>query len=702
MWRRLTDEPDPRPPTLHNIDLAGLQMHQWQQNSFEPEEESSPSLDGSRTPEVCQEPEPESEPPKLDDPGSKWVHLFYDLAWAASFASLTGNGKFDNPLDTVNYFIFFTAVLWMWTSQLFIYGMLAATTQGYDVTTYIGHSPGELILIPPSNDPPTPERYAAEKKAYLSILALAIAFTATRQVVLISSSNGGKLISARLGRVIHLIQYLRVILYGTWAESAHIDIKTTNWRSIPSRLKAVTIGLVISNLMFIAALVIAAKDFGESVLGASLKLGLWIGGFFVEFLSHSRLVSSGSSLPTNPDVNLYERLQTITVIILGEGINGIATTLARVLAAPGAGKTMGGNIISAACTIWCIAYIYFQGPKERSSPAFTSARYFPWLMFHFPFLASIVLLLIGMKHQFLVTGFLSSLFKTVDTFNNQTWSLIDINSNVTEWRNMSNPKMERFLIKRGFVWQGEVQKLLDTLQNTTADGQPIDPTLALDVWIQRFSLSVVVKLFKSFSPDQDVLDNLQQRIADYYQNLEQVIQDVNYILYIPEPDLSKAEYYKILSQLLDGPVLNTRCIVGFAGLLLISLSLIDFVHSRPRDRYECGVLISRFLMGLSLCLLLLLNVGAYQKLFVPVNKLNRRAGVFRWLEAYEFRVSRLDWDVITYSVISFWVLPTIAIAYGVQFLIEIVLARFAKRARRKAQEQLVREREQTRPKWRKS
>ncbi|CAE6468005.1 unnamed protein product [Rhizoctonia solani] len=66
-------------------------------------------------------------------------------------------------------------------------------------------------------------------------------------------------------------------------------------------------------------------------------------------------------------------------------------------------------------------------------------------------------------------------------------------------------------------------------------------------------------------------------------------------------------------------------------------------------------------MGLILALLLLLNLGAYQEYYIPRRLKSQRARGFNWLDAN-------------------WILPTIAFAYGVEFLVEVVLAYFAKRA----------------------
>ncbi|KAG8694049.1 hypothetical protein FRC09_010091, partial [Ceratobasidium sp. 395] len=48
-----------------------------------------------------------------------WLNLFYDLAWTATFSSLTSNNKFKQPWDSISYIVFFTITWWMWTSQVF-------------------------------------------------------------------------------------------------------------------------------------------------------------------------------------------------------------------------------------------------------------------------------------------------------------------------------------------------------------------------------------------------------------------------------------------------------------------------------------------------------------------------------------------------------------------------------------------------------
>ncbi|EUC57250.1 transmembrane protein, putative [Rhizoctonia solani AG-3 Rhs1AP] len=89
------------------------------------------------------------------------------------------------------------------------------------------------------------------------------------------------------------------------------------------------------------------------------------------------------------------------------------------------------------------------------------------------------------------------------------------------------------------------------------------------------------------------------------------------------------------------------------GLIFILLGALDLAHSKPRDRFQCGTIISRFLMGWAFFSLLLLNVGNQQTLWVSKGDEHEQAGVFLWISSY-------------------WVLPTIALAFGVQLLVETV------------------------------
>ncbi|KAG9088904.1 hypothetical protein FS749_001768 [Ceratobasidium sp. UAMH 11750] len=48
-----------------------------------------------------------------------WLNLLYDLAWTATFSSLTSNAKFKDLWDTLSYAVFFATAWWLWVSQVF-------------------------------------------------------------------------------------------------------------------------------------------------------------------------------------------------------------------------------------------------------------------------------------------------------------------------------------------------------------------------------------------------------------------------------------------------------------------------------------------------------------------------------------------------------------------------------------------------------
>ncbi|CAE6397844.1 unnamed protein product [Rhizoctonia solani] len=143
-----------------------------------------------------------------------WLNLFFDLAWTATFSSLTSNNKFREPWDSVSYIAFFVTAWWLWVSQvaynvdfytddwfhliftflqLLIFGALAATTRGYDVRNYILQSPGSSQLEPYDITTISPERYSAERLTKISLRVITFV--------------------AAMSRVFLLIQHLRVIIY---------------------------------------------------------------------------------------------------------------------------------------------------------------------------------------------------------------------------------------------------------------------------------------------------------------------------------------------------------------------------------------------------------------------------------------------------------------------------------------------------------
>ncbi|CAE6451724.1 unnamed protein product [Rhizoctonia solani] len=652
---------------------------------------------------------PKAESNRLQNPGPTWVNLFYDLAWTATFSNLTQNGEFDTTWDTVSYTAFFVVVWWLWASQVLysinfytddwfhllsiflqmsVFGLLAATTRGYDVTTYILHSPGldpDVLETKSLNDITDPKRYNDEKTARASIQVIAF--------------------SIAMSRVILLVQHLRVLAY------AHITVQSNRGRGyhIPRKLHIIPIGLTISTALFFTAWGITNSEFGTTVLGAKLKYVFWSSGLIVEVFSHVRMSriswrpprvnyrinwfwkiktknyepeiphntstteSRSIRLPFQPpelpvpqsDVTMSSRLQAITTIILGEGINCIAGTLYSIIAAPGLENPIVVNIFCSGFIVYFLAYLYFEGPSSgHMDPKDKSRRKVYWLLLHLPFLLCIVLLLQGVKNQFLLTSFLSTSRKVareledVDEEVLRIWTP-DLGSNV---------KLTHRLLEYNISWSEEHTKLVELMRKHSPQGNALAPLNEkqkeeLYIWHWRLSLRTLLRIHDIFMGNNKVSDKFQDLIRDYYNNKAAPRKDHD----MPSDAFADLIYYQILEKVLEHSIRSARYIMVLAGSIFILLGALDLAHSKPRDRFQCGAIISRFLMGWVFMFLLLLNVGEHQSLWVNKGHESEQAGIFLWISSY-------------------WVLPTIALAFGIQFLVETTLVWLAALVRERYRE----------------
>ncbi|KAG8699337.1 hypothetical protein FRC11_013771, partial [Ceratobasidium sp. 423] len=424
-----------------------------------------------------------------------------------------------------------------------IFGSLAATTRGYDITTYILRSPG---LEPGTLDSKTleeitdPKRYNDELTARASIQVIAC--------------------SLALSRVILLVQHLRVLAY------AHLTVRSHKGRGyhIPRKLHIIPTGLVISTALFFTAWGITKSEFGAKVSGAKLKYVLWGLGLIVEVFSHIRMsriswrrprfgredlwfwnaegknkqetldhtlitaprsIAISSQPPELPvpqsDVTLSSRLEAITTIILGEGINGIAGTLYSILSAPGLENPIVANIICSGFIVYFLAYLYFEGPssghmdlKEKGQ------RKVYWLLLHLPFLLCVVLLLQGVKNQFLLTSFLSTAREIAKDLDNVDDRLLEI---WTESNLGSNTNLTKQLRQYNISWPDEhdglVQKMTKGLLQANASA-PLsdDQKKMLYIWHWRLSLKALLGIHDLFMGRNSVSKDTQNQIDDYLNN----------------------------------------------------------------------------------------------------------------------------------------------------------------------------------------
>ncbi|KAG8722029.1 hypothetical protein FRC08_007798 [Ceratobasidium sp. 394] len=585
-----------------------------------------------------------------------WLNLFYDLAWTATFSSLTSNAQFKDPWDSVSYVVFFTTAWWLWVSQVFysaefytddwfhvlfiflqlvIFGSLASATRGFDVTNYILHSPGSDNLEPYDINTITPDRYGAERLTKISI-----------RVVMISIS---------ISRVLLLIQHLRVAIY------AKITSRTKGY---PLKLFIVPASLVISATLFFVAFKVAMNDYGRTPQGARIKYVLWGVAILVEVIAHivrfQMDIGEGDGIRLRSHGSITGRLTDITTIILGEGINAIAGTFYAIEKAPGFSGPTGAGIICCAIIVFFLAYLYFNG----AAPLKSVRRRAAWVMMHLPWLLTVILLLEGVKNQLLLQSFMAS------GVYMQTKIATNIYTDVP--MDQFNATIRPVLLQGGMSYNEEYADFMGMVQANTSSnpnaGNLTDADIdsivneIMGVWYFRLQLKGTLNTYITFMDNDSIPDTTQQTIRRYLDDYNYTLEDYHTLLITGE-DIP--HFFQIMNELMDPSLNNIRYIMAMCGGTFITLASLNLIQSWPRDRFHWASIFSRYAMGIIMILLLLLNLGKSETYLESGDTpTSQRAGILRWLDAG-------------------MVLPTLALAYAVQFIIDTALVYLAVRSSRK-------------------
>ncbi|KAG8735122.1 hypothetical protein FRC10_010963 [Ceratobasidium sp. 414] len=261
-----------------------------------------------------------------------WLNLFYDLAWSATFSSLTSVVALGfaclpisphlSYLCQINIQIFYNAEFYtddcihqetvlfnrarfhtLFTFlQLILFGTLASATRGFDITNYILHSPGSDHLEPYDVDTITPDRYGDERLAEISIHVIMVSISISRILIYLAAAH-----------------CYSSNIYEALAIYAEITSKT---KCYPLKLFIVPVSLVISSTLFFAAFKTTMGHFGQTPQGAKLKFVLWGVAILVEVVAHIVRFqvdfAEGDGIKLKSHRSITGRLTDITTIILGE------------------------------------------------------------------------------------------------------------------------------------------------------------------------------------------------------------------------------------------------------------------------------------------------------------------------------------------------------------------------------------------------
>ncbi|KAF8609065.1 hypothetical protein BDV93DRAFT_551859 [Ceratobasidium sp. AG-I] len=197
------------------------------------------------------------------------------------------------------------------------------------------------------------------------------------------------------------------------------------------------------------------------------------------------------------------------------------------------------------------------------------------------------------------------------------------------------------------TWNATMGHKNATFYNDTYYDQNSDAIQAelTGIWYYRILMAVSVNSYINFMENDTISETTQQTISNYYSNYTFTYQDL-------DSDAPLSIFYDVLADLMKSTTDNARYIMALCGMTFICLATMNLIQSWPRDRFQWASIMSRYAMGCVMILLLVLNVGKYQTFFIPEGiPFSQRAAFLNWIEAA-------------------WVLPTLALAYAIQFLID--------------------------------
>ncbi|KAG8940002.1 hypothetical protein FRC04_005687 [Tulasnella sp. 424] len=442
--------------------------------------------------------EPESQGGEETERPPEWLELAGDLAWTASFSSVTSNTTVTESIAVWNYAVFFILTWHLWAtqttydikyytndwwhralfaSQLAIYTILAALSGSFNIGWEIS---GDAM------SPFTGNNTALTGQAIRE-----------NEVLSMKRSLIGINIVLFISRMFLLLQYLRVIWY------RHQSKQLWSWRFYLPPASIFTAGCIFLGCF------IMLQDTDGSKFAAVTQLTLWGLAISIQALAAAFTPEDEAEVLKSKST-LTPRLSTLTVIILGEGLNGICGTLRNNINSLGLTPRMIAEALSTLLVLYFVWLLYFDGFRIKCS----SNRILEelWLWLHLPLHLSLILLLEGIKNIFIVTNVLGAVQLLLGAFGDMLDSVADTGE-LPE-----HPRLEALLLPLKMSWQQEVLDLTPTLEDDTDESV----TMAVGQTARWFA-TCVHNIYLLFVNQQD--PEAEFEFNNYLSNNDTVIND---------------------------------------------------------------------------------------------------------------------------------------------------------------------------------
>ncbi|KAF8597705.1 hypothetical protein BDV93DRAFT_610238 [Ceratobasidium sp. AG-I] len=520
-----------------------------------------------------------------------WLDLFYDLAWAATFSNLTQNNQISGGKESISYAAFFSMFYsndWFHRCMVFLqlctFGALAAFTNHFDVTAYIG------------SDGSDPDQTKLDQLQGVSKSQQDANLAASNRIPELSFFGIALLIG--ISRALLCLQHVRVWLYAHDKRDPAVLVKP--------------LAMFLSTCLWFGSFAMLSTSSHSDVVHIS-KFVMWGVATAIEVDGHafvpppSQLKSMGS---------LTGRLATLVTIILGEGLNAITGTLKFAVASLGFNGRSARLVLATAVVVYLTFYLYFEGTRPRIS----KNRRELWIFLHLPYMLCVIMFLEGLKNLLLYAILYNSynfVFTTfLDKFNSVTGSGLPD----SQFLNALNDTMVPFLAQIGVSWETGWDAVYNALTETNMTAN--DDQFNIDMF--RLLLNITVKVFDIFGTET-ITPAGRVAVLEYLRDDNLPLADSNSTQdYIPN-------FMAVVNALAKPQVSGARWISGLAGGTLVFLAFINVTQSWPKDWYSWGSVLSRFISGCVLLGLLLLNIdsGDYR-----AGQSSGDATVWAWLDSY--------------------------------------------------------------------
>ncbi|KAG8959653.1 hypothetical protein FRC05_007597 [Tulasnella sp. 425] len=577
--------------------------------------------------------------PFTDQKGEKppeWLELAGDLAWTATFSSLTSNTSVTEPSAVWNYAVFFCLTWHLWAtqttydiryytndwwhrilfaSQLGVYAILAAFSGSFNVGWQLDSDAMDVFK---GNATELTAQAMDGNQEYL----ITKSFRAVNALLFTS-------------RMLLFAQYVRVMIYRKRSN------QFSSWRFLLTPLS-----LVFSGGIFLGCFIMI-KDDPDSKPVALIQLILW----GVAVISQA---IAGAFTPEDKPGVLKSK---------GEGLNAICGTLSSSMNSLGLSKTMAGQSLTTLFILYFIWLLYFDGFKIEESQKRILEEL--WLYLHFPLHLSLILLLEGIKNVFIYVNVMQSFVRLDTAFSD----VINVYDSTRVFVN--HPRLEKLLRVLKMSWQQEKIDLEVALKADLADptGSRVNAGSQLWRWWGTVIHNVILvsptealrDLFllgkfiltanSAFGMAHHQLYNAGQTDPEAEFKFNEFISSNDTALANDFDDPRSpllAGFYNIY---FDKMAYTGHWILAMSGTLILCMAIVNTVQRQPKNRFAWGYSVSRLIIGVALII-----VGGFTS---------------KWVE-------RDTW--IT------WILPAVAIGYGLGVVVDWFILLFSVRSIRNKEE----------------